>query len=79
MHRWECTFSYVAFTVVSTNYKTRSEVEDVILGNDALLKCKVPSFVSDIVQVVGWIDVETGKELIPHPSNFNNSMTITFA
>ena len=28
----------------------------VILGNDALLKCEVPSFVSDLVDIFGWID-----------------------
>ena len=28
----------------------------VILGNDALLKCEVPSFVSDLVDVDSWLD-----------------------
>ena len=30
----------------------------VINGNDALLKCDVPSFVSDFVSVDGWVDSE---------------------
>ena len=32
--------------------------ETVIHGNDALLKCAVPSFMSDLVEVVAWVDSE---------------------
>ena len=27
-----------------------------ILGNDAIIKCEVPSFVADLVSVTGWTD-----------------------
>ena len=27
-------------------------------GNDALMKCKVPSYVADLVEVVGWVSSE---------------------
>ena len=37
-------------------------VEPIINGNDAILKCSVPSFVADFVSVVAWIDSE-GNEL----------------
>ena len=33
----------------------------VILGNDALMKCTIPSFVSDFVEIVSWIDSEGGE------------------
>ena len=32
--------------------------EPVIMGNSALLKCNIPSFVADFLQVVGWINSE---------------------
>ena len=47
--------------VIQQNYKSGPEEEYVILGNDALMKCKIPSFVSDFVNVVSWLDNE-GKE-----------------
>ena len=49
------------FVVIQQNYKSGPEEEYVILGNDALMKCKIPSFVSDFVNVVSWLDNE-GKE-----------------
>lgn len=30
----------------------------VIVGNTALIKCEIPSFVSDLVEVVSWEDEE---------------------
>ena len=47
--------------MIQQNYKSGPEEEYVILGNDALMKCKIPSFVSDFVNVVSWLDNE-GKE-----------------
>ena len=32
--------------------------EYIILGNDVLLKCNIPSFVSDFVSVTSWVDSE---------------------
>ena len=40
---------------------TESDNEYIILGNDALMKCEVPSFVSDLVQVHSWIDNENNE------------------
>ena len=42
--------------MVSQEYSTKAEDEYVIVGNDVLMKCKVPSFVSDQVTVINWID-----------------------
>ena len=36
--------------------------ESVIHGNDAILKCSIPSFVADFVSISGWIDSE-GNQL----------------
>ena len=32
--------------------------EQVMLGNDILLKCDIPSFEADFISVVGWVDSE---------------------
>ena len=42
----------------------------MIDGNDALLKCKIPSFVADFVHVVNW---EDDKQNIFYPNkNYGN-------
>jgi len=40
---------------VLQNYITGAEDEYVILGNTAVMKCKVPSFIADFVSVESWI------------------------
>lgn len=42
--------------MVQQFYQTRVIDEYVLLGNSVVLKCLVPSFVADFVQVVGWVD-----------------------
>jgi hypothetical protein len=44
--------------VVKQDYLTEASNEYVILGNDALVKCHVPSFVSDLVDIHSWTDNE---------------------
>ena len=44
------------FSVVSQAYSTDAHKIHVIIGNSALVKCDIPSFVSDFVSVVSWID-----------------------
>ncbi|EDW31485.1 GL10941 [Drosophila persimilis] len=48
--------------VVSQFYITEAENEYVIRGNAAVVKCKIPSFVADFVQVEAWVD-DGGIEL----------------
>ena len=36
----------------------------VIIGNSALIKCEIPSFVSDFLSVINWVDNE-GIEYFP--------------
>ena len=44
--------------------------EHVILGNDVLITCKIPSFVGDLIDVVAWVDNQGSQFL---PSKFGNS------
>ncbi|CAK1540553.1 unnamed protein product [Leptosia nina] len=45
-------------SVVHQNYEPRVTDEDVLRGNSAIVKCTIPSFVSDYVQVVEWVTEE---------------------
>lgn len=55
-----------ARAVVSQFYVTEAENEYVIRANSAIMKCKIPSFVSEFVQVDQWVaddgTVYTGGE-----------------
>ena len=44
------------FSVANQVFQTSSIEDYVIVGNDALMKCIIPSFVTDWVSVVGWED-----------------------
>lgn len=48
--------------MVSQDYVTEAENEYVIRGNSAVMKCKIPSFVSDFVSIDAWLSDE-GEEL----------------
>ena len=39
-------------------YRVDVNVAQVIVGNEVLLKCDIPSFASDFVSVNAWIDSE---------------------
>ncbi|OWR53910.1 Dscam [Danaus plexippus plexippus] len=45
-------------SVVHQNYEPRVIDEDVLRGNSAIVKCLIPSFVADYVQVVEWLTDE---------------------
>lgn len=50
------------FSVVSHPHSVNVMDEHVLKGNSAILKCHIPSFVSDFVVIDAWIDEETGEE-----------------
>ena len=51
--------------------------EYVIIGNDVLLKCNIPSFVADFVHVTGWVDSEGVEYLIDNKyGNLNYSLML---
>lgn len=45
----------VLFLVVAQNYEIDVIKEFAIRGNAAVMKCQVPSYVSDFVHVVSWV------------------------
>ena len=50
--------------VASQSYRAAVPEESVILGNDVVMKCNIPSFVADFVSVVGWVDSEGSTFLV---------------
>lgn len=70
-------FNLFLFTfkpVVAQSYEVEADNEYVIRGNSAVMKCEVPSFVSDFVVVENWQDSK-GNTYLPG----NNFGTITWA
>jgi hypothetical protein len=63
--------SLVFDLVVEQVYQTRVEAEDVVLGNDVILQCQIPSFVADIVEILDWVD-SSGTNMAR--SRYGNSM-----
>ena len=51
-------FFTLTFVDVVQTYETRVADEFVIIGNDALVKCSVPSYAADFMEVVGWVTNE---------------------
>lgn len=57
---------------MSHAYSVNVMDEHVLRGNSGILKCHIPSFVSDFVVLDSWIDEEAGgKEIY---SNLNGSL-----
>lgn len=46
--------------MITQPYEAEADNEYVIRGNAAIMKCEVPSFVSDFVSVEMWSDSEGG-------------------
>ena len=42
--------------MVQQKYDVYVEMEHVILGNDVIFKCKIPSHMSDLASVTAWVD-----------------------
>ena len=51
----------ISISVTSQRYEIDILRESVILGNDAIFKCSIPSFVSDFVFVENWVDSEANN------------------
>lgn len=58
-------FLFFYFQVVSHSFSINVMDEHVLKGNSAVLKCHIPSFVSDFVVVDAWIDEETNEHFLP--------------
>jgi Down syndrome cell adhesion protein 1 len=59
---------------VSQEYATRVNDVDVILGNSALMRCEIPSFVADFVSGLSWSDNQ-GEEYFNSPTSFGKSIS----
>lgn len=64
---------HLLILVVSQSYEAEADNEYVIRGNAAIMKCEVPSFVSDFVSVEMWTDSDGGtyypgnnEGILPH-------------
>ena len=64
---WNC-FSWNI--VVTQDYDMDLLKAFVINGNDALLKCEIPSFVADFVTIDSWIDNERNEYFIGMNNNY---------
>ena len=60
--------SRIQFSVATHQYKTGVSEEYVIVGNDAIVKCNIPSFVTDFVAVDSWVDSEA-NDIFPDTDN----------
>jgi len=49
-------YKFSDFIVVSQVYDTHGDQEYIIRGNAGVLKCKIPSFVADYLEIVAWHD-----------------------
>ena len=58
-------FFLTLFKVAGQDYESHVSPEYIIKGNDVLMKCGIPSFVADFVQVIGWLEESTNQELFP--------------
>ena len=47
--------------MTNQRYEINILPESIIIGNDAIFKCSIPSFVSDFVFVENWIDSEKNQ------------------
>ena len=45
-----------SFSVVAQKYDTGTSDSYIIVGNSALVKCEIPSFVADFVSISSWVD-----------------------
>ena len=43
---------------MAQSYETDVAKEFVLLGNDLIFQCKIPSFVADFVTVINWVTSE---------------------
>ncbi len=48
---------------MSQSYETRVGDEFVIVGNDVLMKCDIPSFAADLLSVSAWRTEPDGQEI----------------
>ena len=63
-------------SVVNQNYMTEATNEYVIMGNSALMRCVIPSFVSDFISLQSWQD-ERGNVIVASSNNYGMQQSRT--
>lgn len=58
-------FNYNSSLVVNQYYEADVNKEHVIRGNSAVIKCLIPSFVADFIEVVSW-HTDQNEEYFPN-------------
>lgn len=58
------------YAVVNQKYEAEILTEYVIRGNVGILKCSIPSFVTDFVQVESWISSDGTTYKVSDSSDF---------
>lgn len=59
-------FRLSPFPVVQQFYQSEVNNEYVIRGNSAVMKCSIPSFVADFVEVISWTDTDGNAFALNH-------------
>ena len=59
----------LSYSVVAQDYATHVNQEYVIQGNDVILKCGIPSFVADFLQIISWEDDSGTALYADNPKN----------
>ena len=67
-------FIFVKHLAVTQDYRTDAQIVYVIVGNSALLKCEIPSFVADFVTLESWVDSLGNEYFSGLNSNYGNDL-----
>ena len=62
--------------MVTQQYQTDAHSVYVIVGNSALLKCEIPSFVADFVSVYSWTDNDNNEYFMGINKNYGKQQRI---
>ena len=63
-------YDLLSISVVLHSFEVDVFKENVVLGNDALMKCQVPSLVADLVSVHSWLDSKGNEFGMNAPGNW---------
>lgn len=70
--------TFFNLAVAKQNFEIRVIDEFVLLGNSAIMRCLLPSFVADFVQVSSWliIDTDESSEISLSQENFGKELNM---
>ena len=60
--------------MVTQQYQTDAHSVYVIVGNSALIKCEIPSFVADFVSVYSWTDDKNNEYFMGINKNYGKKL-----